>query len=352
MWPDDRAAFLSRRLAELGAAERVRFTFIPSTENSFIDYFPPELGVDLAGLAARGLDYVSPAGGLVDLDLVLVTAHGADLGGPFFRVRRGWPERTLLGVWFWDNHLAALDNLRTALAADVAFPSHLYRADRLLNPASVLGMHVPACSAQWTRADAAAIVEAAAAAPRSDRLLVSYVDYAFSWRSAVLRRLRDAAPECEVLLMAPEDRSRYFGRSRRARLEEWLGHKASLLLPVDADLSTRAFDALLAGQVLVVPRGRIADLDAVLPPAAQAALGVVVLPDLEVTTIRDGAREAARRFDAGGEAGVLERHRFALRNHLLVHRVAAMLLGLRLAGRAGVGVVAGSDGMLRLQERR
>jgi hypothetical protein len=352
MWPDDRAAFLSRRLRELGAAERVRFTFIPSTENRFIDYFPAELGVDLAALAARGLDYVSPAGELVDLDLVLVTAHGGDLGAPLFSARRSWPERTLLGAWFWDNHLAPFDNLRTALAVDVAFPSHRYCADRLLNPASVLGMHVPACSAQWTRAEAAAIVEERAAAPRSDRLLVNYVDYPFSWRGAVLHRLRDEAPECEVLLMDPGDRSRYFGRSRPARLEEWLGHKASLLLPIDADLSTRAFDALLAGQVLVVPRARVADLDAVIPPATQAALGVVLLPDLEVATVREGAREAARRFDAAGPAGVLERHRFALQNHLLVHRVAAMILGLTLAARAGVGVVAGPDGMLRLGARK
>ncbi len=163
---------------------------------------------------------------------------------------------------------------------------------------------------------------------RSDRLLASYVDYPSSWRSPLLRKLASEAPEAEVKLMSPDDRSRYFSRNPQDRLGEWLGYKASLLLPHQYDLSTRAFDGLLAGQVLVVA-DRIADFDAVIPTEDQARLGVIKLPDLSIATIRRAACEAARRFDERGLEGVAARHAYVVQRHMLKHRVAQMLEAIR-----------------------
>jgi hypothetical protein len=126
------------------------------------------------------------------------------------------------------------------------------------------------------------------------------------------------------MIMPQLDRSRYFGKSRADRLKEWLGYKTALVLPVDKDLSTRVFDALLAGLVILAPSS-IADFDSVIKPETQAALGVIRLPDMEVETIRQYARQAVRSFDAAGEHGARERHRYVLENHMLVHRIQMIL---------------------------
>ena len=230
----------------------------------------------------------------------------------------------MIAVWLWDNHLARLNNLKTALAADLIFPSHWYPAAYLANPASVLARHVPLCSAQWTTQQAREIFEDRADAARRDKLLVNYVDYEFSWRSTLLKKMSTDVPEAEVILMPPDDRSRYFGKSAADRLREWLSYKASMVLPLQQDLSTRVFDALLAGQVIVAPT-TIPDFDTVIPPAIQQRLGILRLPDLEIPTIRKFALQAIDVFNRSGMAGARERHAYAIANHMLVNRVQTML---------------------------
>ncbi len=217
-----------------------------------------------------------------------------------------------------------LNNLKTVLAADLIFPSHWYPAAYLANPASVLARHVPLCSAQWTTQQAREIFENRTDAARRDKLLVNYVDYQFSWRSTLLRKMSADVPEAEVISMPPDDRSRYFGKSAADRLREWLSYKASLVLPLQQDLSTRVFDALLAGQVIVAPT-IIPDFDSVIPPAIQQRLGILRLPDLEIPTIRKFALQAIDVFNRSGMAGARERHAYAIANHMLVNRVQTML---------------------------
>lgn len=128
--------------------------------------------------------------------------------------------------------------------------------------------------------------------------------------------------------MPPNDRSRYFGHTRRDRFRDWLGSKATLILPIDQDLSTRVFDALLAGLVLVIPP-MIADFDRVIPPGEQSDLGVIRIADCEIATIREAAGQAERLFDSLGEKGVMRRHEYVLQNHLLRHRIGSILHALR-----------------------
>jgi hypothetical protein len=130
--------------------------------------------------------------------------------------------------------------------------------------------------------------------------------------------------EANVLLMEPNERSRYFSKTRADRFREWMEHKSTLILPVDRDLSTRIFDALLAGQVLLVPNV-IADFDEVIPPTRQAELGIFRLQRLDVDVIRQAAAHAVRFFDETGIEGVRARHRYVLDNHMMVHRTRTML---------------------------
>jgi len=159
-------------------------------------------------------------------------------------------------------------------------------------------------------------------------MLVNYVDYKWAWRTELLRALAAEAPEAEVVTMAAESRERYFGKSAAERFREWAGYKCTVVLPVDKDLSTRFFDALLAGLVPVVPR-LVEDFDHVVPPADQEKLGIVRIDGVELAAVREGARKALACFDRMGQAGAQARHRYALENHLLGNRVHVLLNGMR-----------------------
>jgi hypothetical protein len=258
-------------------------------------------------------------------------------------MRKTLANDPLIGVWLWDNHQAREANHRTVLAADFIFPSHDYAVGYLINPASVMAAHVPLCCGLWGVGEAAGYFQQLQGVARSDKLLVNYVDYNFSWRSALLRTLKNEMPEAQVLLMPPRDRSRFFGKSKLDRFREWMEYKATLILPVERDLSTRVFDALLAGQVLVVPP-MIADFDKVIPPDVQSKLGIIRLADCELPTIREGSTRAIRMFDEKGMEGVIARHRHALENHMLVHRTRAMLDLLRQIGSGRLHAVFAAHG--------
>lgn len=318
-----------RMAGTLAAAARLRVWFRHSAETDPIGYFFENVGRELGGVPADVAEWVEdPA----QADLLVVTAHGSDLSGWLWDLRGA--SAACIAVWLWDNHLSALDNLKTALAADFLFVSHLYAAGACANPVSALIGHAPACTAQWAPSDAHGAFEAAVHRPRSDRLLVNYVNYRFSWRSPLLERLREEMPQADVLLAPPEDRSRYFNRTRVQRLQEWLGYKAALILPVDKDLSTRLFDALLAGLVPVVPE-RVIDLDVVIPRDVQRDIGIVRFLDLDLEGVGRAHRDAVACFDRGGIEGMRKRHRFATEHHTLVHRLRSIVSAVRSAGQDG-----------------
>jgi hypothetical protein len=315
-----------------------------------IHIFTPE-SADITRLAA--LDEVTAAGrswrisaGPVfpaHIDIVILTAHGGDFLAPIWNLRRGLPNAVCL-VWLFDNHLNYVGNLRTVLAVDGYFPSHAFCSDYLLNPHSANFGHLPACCIQWNESE---IREGLAlAGRRSDRFLAAFVDYPFSRRHEFLHRLR-AVPEANLLLMPPEDRTRYSNKSRAQQLAEWCGHKTSLVVPVERDLSTRLFDALVCGQIPLVSDA-VLDLGRVFSPEVQAALPILTYRDGDVASLLATHAEALRRFDAEGEAGIRRRHGFVAAGHLLRHRLGAILEMLVTLdeGRAAVAYHAAHAGLV------
>ncbi len=322
MWPNARANEIANRLIALRQKTVLSFTFVPS-ESTLFKYFPSDLSTEFRSLQSEGFEYIPPTEPLTNCDIAIITAHGSDLSAALWKFRQ-FASNTLIAVWLWDNHICHAQNLQTTLATDLIFASHQYQLEYLINPVSILALHVPACSAQWTKHQASEIFAGEQRSARSNKILANYVDYEFSWRSSLLRRMKTELPEAEVILMSPNDRSRYFGKNSAERFEEWLGYKAALVLPFDQDLSTRVFDGLLAGQIIIAPQ-TIPDFDKVIPPDLQRRLGILRLPDLDMSTIRKFAWQAINTFDEAGEQGVRERHQYAIKNHMLVNRVKMML---------------------------
>ena len=342
-WPKMRATSLSARLIKQIGKKHPRYALVLSGETDFIGYFAAGLQDELRVLSPEPFLFVEagPDGHYADQpDLVLFVSHGSNHAAKLWRLRETFGPDVVLACWFWDNHVAYANNLHTAIAADVIYPSHGQNLDYLFNPVSVLAGHIPACSAQWTREEAHRLFEEFGTLSRQHKLLANYVDYNYSTRGEVLRILDRDVDLAEVLLMPRGDRSRYFGKTARDRFAEWCNYKATIILPVTNDLSTRLFDALLAGMVPVVPSG-IPDFDSLIPRETQIELGVVRIDSFALTDLKAATVEALRNFDSQGATGVLNRHCYVLENHMLINRVTSMLYSLWMHGQGAVSIEFG-----------
>lgn len=307
---------VERRLGEImEAAGRVALAQRPLRLHLRIE---PE--VEKLGYFAKPVD---PPQGIVivedasaQADLALFTQHGLDVAPAIWAWRQSHPG-ALVVLWAWDNHLNQVHNLHSALAADIVLPSHAYAAQRLLNPISLLGPHLPACMAQW---------QGAWQEPgqRSDRLMAHYVDYPWAERTKLLAALRGREEWVDLVCLPPGDKRGYFAKTPEQRLQEWLSFKTSLVLPVERDLSTRFFDALYVGQVPVLA-GDFADLDLVAPESLRRELGIVWTPEASVEAVQAAHREALSVFDKLGQAGVQARFGFAESKHSMRQRIEAAL---------------------------
>lgn len=347
-WPTLRASSLQGRLRAMLDKQEILYSFVSGIPGEIFRYFPENIDGELATWTPEPFSFVPFATGDASRapDLVIFTAHSNDLHLRLWEIREQHGMDPVIVVWFWDNHTAYLNNKATALAADLIIPSHSCAVDYLFNPASVVSGQVPLCCAQWSRAEAEHLFARFGGGERKSRLLVNYVKYDYaSERNAVIQEIAESIPEADVLLMPSNDRSRYFSGTTDRRFEEWASYKATIILPVTEDLSTRFFDALVAGLIPIVP-SCITDLDRICPSAALEALGVVRINSYDIGVIKAAAREALERFDAMGPAGVLARHRFALEHHMLVNRVTSILqtVYMNASGELTVDFGAGTYG--------
>ncbi len=303
----------------------VKFSFmttanLPNGRNYFSKYFASELHT-----ISDSLIKFVPCNNFLevkDIDLILITAHGDDLSNLIAELKK-INSKLVIAVWFFDNHLSYLNNFRTAILADIYFPSHNYCKDYLRNPFTIEGKHYPACQAQWISKELE-FENIAINQIRKNNLLLNYVDYKFSWRSNLLNELCKKSSDIDFKVMPPDNRDRYFALSPEEKYREWCSYKSTLILPVEKDLSTRVFDALFAGQVLIVPT-LLEDFDQVIPREFQNLLGIIRIKDLSYDTIKLAVKKSIEIFDTRGEEGIIERFCFVNQNHMLVNRVKDIL---------------------------
>lgn len=348
MWPIDRAADLNRRANQLFSGQPVPYTFIPSQRLAKAyktSYIPEEarIGGELTALAPEPFVYLG-ASERTSCSVVIVTNHGAEEEAEaLWELRKQLGDEAIIAIWLWDNHAAHVGNLKAVLAADFVFPSHAYMADYLHTPASLVSQHIPLCAAQWTRAEAETFFKDSTTAERHHKLLVNYVMQAIAspLRRRVLEEYRDGLENADVFLMNQETRSRYFDLSPQDRFRDWASYKGTIIVPMGHDLSTRVFDALLAGLVPVVPEG-IDDFEQVIPRDVQESLGIVRVESLELPAVREGARRALAIYDSMGVVGAQTRHAYVLDNHLLPNRITEMLYMIWLVGTGQLTVEFGT----------
>jgi hypothetical protein len=161
---------------------------------------------------------------------------------------------------------------------------------------------------------------------RDARLYGGFVEYGYATeRNDFLRNSIEAMGADSALEILPESRMGvYFDRSSADRFIEWCGYKVSLVVPLKRDLSQRFFDALLAGQIPLVPY-EMGDFDEVIPKDLQASLPVYRFSMGDIDSLHAAYRQAIASFDRDGAEGTVRRHRFALDGHLFDNRVERLL---------------------------
>lgn len=338
-WPQSRQLDIVERLHALGESTEMRFAFLASPETQFLHYLSDDLTSEIAKWSpdpCRLID-LSPSDEIPDI--ILATTHVSDQEPAWlWSLRERYGPRPVLGIWMWDNHFDHETNIKAAQLADLVFPSHHYDAAYLTSPNSLLSSHIAACSAQWSREEAQRLFERYGTLARKHALLVNYAKYDFAEeRNKLIDLLGLQVPEAEMLLMTQQDRSRYFSKSREDRFAEWSAYKTTIIIPMIIDLSTRFFDAMLAGLVPIVP-STVKDLDLLLSPQDQASLGIVRLQSYELHDVKAAVAQALEVFDAKGIDGVLARHHFVLENHMVINRVTEMLQTMYMHANNQLGI--------------
>jgi len=252
----------------------------------------------------------------------------------------GWRESSLLigrhyrwadivVVWMRCNAIAHDKNVHLAAASDVYFPAHGFDVDYLQSTPAIFGGVVPVCSDQWSIRQARLFFEQHGDMLRSDKLYGGFMEYV-----GVGEEREELIRACEqqldtVLELRPSSADdRYMNLSAEGRFKDWCSHKVSLALPAKRDVACRLFDALLTGQVPIIPRD-VHCLDQVISPELQEALPIVTFDEYSVQSVGSALKQALNIFDRDGQEGIMRRHRYAIENHMPIHRVQSMMSTLR-----------------------
>ncbi len=215
-------------------------------------------------------------------------------------------------IWLWDHHHQIEISAKLILAADIVLPMHETGSDYLKMFCDFVLAAVPAASAQWGGPGFVdAVYRDNAAKPRSDRLYGGFVEYPGFARNDFIRACMALIPAHALILRPPtqaRDIQHFDVATRRERLAEWMGYKCSLVCALTEDVPIRIFDALLAGQIPLVPYN-LNGFDRLVSPALQAELPVVRFDSHDVASVEPAWQRAIALFDRAGAAGAARRHR-------------------------------------------
>lgn len=230
--------------------------------------------------------------------------------------------------WFWDNHHHLFANFDVAEQLDIAIPGHAFARHYLANVNALAGPPLALCVTQWSAREAAAFWEHCRDVPRSDGLYGGFVRYPFARKRNLFIEKLIAEGFDDVYFLEEHALERYFGLSLEQRFHEWAEHKVSITLPLAGDLSQRCFDALLCGQVPIVPAD-VTDLDMVVPPELQARLPIIRFDRYDSAAVIKAHHQALAAFNAGGLDAAEARHRYALAGHSFEVRIFTLIEKLR-----------------------
>ncbi len=232
----------------------------------------------------------------------------------------------LLIGWFWDNHHHYYENIQVVDWVDICIPGHGFTGEIFKGSWNIFSEEaVPLCSTQWTIEQAQEFFNLYGNQERSNQLYGGFTRYDFaSQRNSLITQVQQKIPNNKVCLFDEADQEVYFGLNSEERFAQWTHYKVSLCLPLEGDLSQRFFDALLCGQIPILPES-ILDLDQVISPLIQESLPIIRFQNYTVENVQQAYEKAIHLFEEMGVEGITRRHKFVLENHMFVHRLQRII---------------------------
>ncbi len=260
-------------------------------------------------------------------DLVIMLVHLDDEQPTLVKLRDVGYRGPIVG-WLWQNHNLLFANCEEAKDLDICIPGHAFATSYLRSNRYLVGSPVPLCVTQWSGREASRFIKAHVNVQRSDVPYGNFVRHtAGTSRSAFVEQLESQGME-GVHLLEKYQLERYFMMPPEERFKIWAGHKVSICLPQRGEIAQRVFDALLTGQIPIMPSD-IPDLDRVIPQRFQKSLPVVRIREYTHAAVQQARSTAIHLFNRDGQAGVLRRHRYALKNHMFSTRVIRIISEVR-----------------------
>lgn len=341
-----RVAALSRKLVRLNALQDIAVGVV--TPNLFGMVGNTTLlreGVErtLFGRAVRVSTYPSLSDLLREnaarrFDVVICTNNAVHTQDHFIAVHdfRKANEDCITAVWLWDSHhLHEICSLLSYIF-ELAVPAHEIATNFLkaVSP-NVLGC-VPAGVFQWTAEEARAYFRIHAGGARSDALYGGFIAYHGYERDRFIERCRAEIPDNALYLRAgnvPVEKDDYRRLSPEGQFAAWMSYKTSLVATIKTDIPVRLFDALLAGQIPLVPTD-LEGFDQLVPIRLQHELPILRYNRHSVDSVVAAHRQAVAAFDAEGIVGAVRRHGYAVDGHMMVDRIDDILGKILLMARS------------------
>ncbi len=242
------------------------------------------------------------------------------------RIKRESPT-CLLACWMVDNHHIFTENQELCQKFDVIIPAQHTSVDYLYAGTAIVTSPSACPCVQWTLNEVTENFFKHLNVSRLNALYGGFRRYPHLPRNAFIECISTDVLNSDVELYSAEDQSRpecYLNWSADMQIENWMRYKTSVVVCVKNDIPMRLFDALVTGQIPIIPWDMVG-LDAVISPEEQALLPILRYTKHttdEVARMRDAAVQA---FDRDGLSGILRRHNHAIERHMPIHRVRKML---------------------------
>lgn len=224
-------------------------------------------------------------------------------------------------VWLWDNHHAFADSLKLSALFDLVVPIHENKVNYLKSVNGLVTSAIPAACYQWSIPEAERFFYQFLDCERSDALYGGFGSYEQSSRNILIRECISKIPNNKLFLQDPGCPNPYFALGGiEAQFKDWSNHKVSLSASINTDIPIRIFDALVAGQIPLVA-SNLNGFDFFISPEAQLTLPLIRFHRPHVEEVERAYSKALALFHRAGRRGMIERHKYAIENHMMCHRI-------------------------------
>jgi hypothetical protein len=162
--------------------------------------------------------------------------------------------------------------------------------------------------------------------PRTVALSGGFTHYPqFPFRNGIVQRVMGQPVGAALELPGEQSSGHHSRRSADDNWRTWCSSKVNLMVPSMTDLPHRFFDALLSGNVPLVPRW-VQPFFQHFDFSGFERLPVVWFDHADLRDMAPRVAQAVALFDRTGSAGIAQRHRWVREHHMLENRIEHILL--------------------------